>query len=199
MAGPFPLVLASASPRRRALMRWVGVPFRVCPPPEMETFPPSPPWEETTLRWAEAKARWGQERFPQHIILGADTLVVVEEEALGKPQSPEEALAMLRRLQGRWHRVITGFVLLWEERCFREAVSTEVFFRAAGEEELRAYVATGEPMDKAGAYAVQGHGAVFIEAVRGDFFNVIGLPVARVYACLRAWGFERRWEGRLSW
>ena len=183
-----PLVLASSSPRRQELIRRLGVPFEIWSPPDQEAPLPHLPPDERPARWADLKARTAQEAFPTRVVLGADTAVLRGDHLLGKSADADEALAMLRGLQGGWHRVITGFALRCRHRVVCDRVITRVCFRQASDEELRSYIATGEPMDKAGAYAIQGLGSVFISAIEGDYFNVVGLPVARVYACLQEWG-----------
>lgn len=139
-------------------------------------------------RIAAAKARAVGCRIPGSVILGADTAVVLDEEVLGKPRDDREAAAMLRRLSGRTHRVMTGVALRRGEEVVQEVAVTRVRFLGLSEAEVAWYVATGEPRDKAGAYAIQGLGSRFIEWIEGSYSNVVGLPVATVYRLLRAWG-----------
>lgn len=139
-------------------------------------------------RIAAAKARAVGCRIPGSVILGADTAVVLDEEVLGKPRDDREAAAMLRRLSGRTHRVMTGVALRRGEEVVQEVAVTRVRFLRLSEAEVAWYVATGEPRDKAGAYAIQGLGSRFIEWIEGSYSNVVGLPVATVYRLLRAWG-----------
>jgi septum formation protein len=179
------LVLASASPRRRELLARLGFAFEVRPTDVEETpFALEGP-EAMVLRLALAKARAAAR--PGEIVLGADTVVAAGGEILGKPRDDEEAREMLHRLAGRSHEVWTGVALVAAtgrgEAPARErarACRTEVVFRALSEREIADYVATGEPRDKAGAYAIQGGAAAFVERVEGDFTNVVGLPLALV-------------------
>lgn len=187
------LVLASASPRRRELLALLGVPFRVNPADIDETPPDGRTPEEVALHLARQKAMAVAQGEQDALVLGADTIVVCDGAILGKPQDAEDALQMLRRLNGREHLVITGVALLEVARGIvvreqREIVRTRVWFRQVSEEHLRRYVATGEPMDKAGAYGAQGYGSTLIERIEGCYFNVVGLPLSRVCTMLEAWG-----------
>jgi len=187
------LILASASPRRRELLGLLGLNFEVLPPSE-EGRPEGRP-EEAARRLAlekarEVAARTGAARPGSGLlVIGADTVVALGEKILGKPSGPEEAVNMLLRLRGRAHRVITGVALVGEgkETVFSER--TDVYLRWLEREEAEEYVATGEPLDKAGAYAAQGLGARFVLRVEGCFFNVVGLPLARLYTTLRREGY----------
>lgn len=188
-----PLILASASPRRRELVALLGVPFQVDPADIDEEPPDGHTPEEVARRLAREKAQAVARRRRYGIVLGADTIVVLEGEILGKPRDTEDALAMLRRLNGNEHQVLTGVALLdvADGTVVREQVDvvcTRVWFRQVSEEHLRRYVNTGEPMDKAGAYGAQGYGSTLIERIEGCYFNVVGLPVSRVCAMLEAWG-----------
>ncbi len=201
-----PLVLASASPRRSELLHSAGLEFTVIPAENAEPEPlPGEAAMEYAIRSARAKALAVATLAPPEAdILAADTVVVLgegeAEEILGKPRDEADALDMLRRLAGRWHRVITGCCLLGPasaegarpEENF--AVTSGVLMAQWGEEALRAYAATGEPMDKAGAYAIQGQGAVLVREVRGSYTNVVGLPLAEVVEALLDWGGVFRGE-----
>jgi len=186
------LILASASPRRRELLRQAGFTFEVVAPEVDETYPGGEDPAAFAERLALAKAAQIAQRFTAKddvVVLGADTVVVADGEVLGKPVSADDARAMLRKLSGIAHRVITG-VALAAPGAARRAVGhevTRVFFRPLTEEEISAYVATGEPLDKAGAYAAQGRAARFVTRVEGCYFNVVGLPVALVDRLLRDW------------
>ena len=186
------LILASASPRRRELLRQAGFTFEVVAPEVDETYPGGEDPAAFAERLALAKAAQIAQRFAAKddvVVLGADTVVVADGEVLGKPVSADDARAMLRKLSGIAHRVITG-VALAAPGTDRRAVGhevTRVFFRPLTEEEITAYVATGEPLDKAGAYAAQGRAARFVTRVEGCYFNVVGLPVALVDRLLRDW------------
>lgn len=174
-------------------MSLLGIPFRIVPADINETPPNGCSPEETAVHLAREKALAVARNEQNAVVLGADTIVVCDGEVLGKPCDAEEALRMLRRLNGREHQVFTGVVLLdvIEGAVVREqcgAVCTRVWFRRVSEEHLRRYVGTGEPMDKAGAYGAQGYGSTLIERIEGCYFNVVGLPVSRVCAMLEAWG-----------
>lgn len=187
------LVLASASPRREALLRQLGVPFEVVPSDLPEAWPPGPAPEAVTAL-ALAKARAVASRLAGAIVLGADTAVVLEGEVFGKPESPEDAKRMLRELQGREHEVITGVALVEAPGTHaggREAathVVTRVRMRALSQAEIDAYIASGEPLDKAGAYAIQAAGHGLVDRVEGCYTNVVGLPLTTTRRLLEAWG-----------
>ncbi len=174
------LVLASHSPRRREILAAAGIEFEVRPAAVDETRLPGEDPVAHVKRLAQAKAL-AVAAAPGEIVLGADTVVVVDREVLGKPSTAGEAARMLRLLSGREHQVITGICLRAGERLVTDAVSTRVHFQPLSEPEIEAYVASGEPMDKAGAYAIQGLASKFIDRVEGCYFNVVGLPVAVVY------------------
>ena len=188
-----PLVLASASPRRRHLLERAGIAFQALAAEVDEAPLPSESPRAQAERLAREKALVVAERLgprPRRWVLGADTLVVVDGEALGKPRDAEHALKLLARLVGRSHVVITAVALVPSdtlEARVRAAEST-VVMRPAGEAELRAYVAGGEPLDKAGAYAAQGEGRRLIERIEGSESNVIGLPLDETRALLREAG-----------
>ncbi len=174
-------------------MSLLGIPFRIVPADIDETPPDGRPPGETAVYLAREKALAVARNEQNAVVLGADTIVVCDGEVLGKPCDAEEALQMLRRLNGREHQVFTGVALLdvadgvvVREQC--EAVRTRVWFRRVSEEHLRRYIRTGEPMDKAGAYGAQGYGSTLIERMEGCYFNVVGLPVSRVCAMLEKWG-----------
>ena len=178
------LVLASASPRRAEILRTVGWPFEVCPVDIDEARHPGEEAPTYVKRLAKEKAQAAAEgRVAGSTIIGADTIVLIDKEILGKPRDEDDARRMLRQLSGQWHQVLTGIALVNgappETRVAHE--TTEVKFAAMSEDEINRYVASGEPMDKAGAYAIQGLGARFIEGIRGDYFNVVGLPVRLLY------------------
>ena len=173
---PEQLVLASRSPRRRQLLEMLGIPVRVQPSPVEESRRPEEPPEQYATRLAEEKAA----SVPGPLVLGADTIVVLGDEVLEKPRDEAEALAMLMKLAGKTHVVMTAVALKADGTVYSACDQTAVTFRAADEALLRAYVETGEPMDKAGAYGIQGYGAVLVERVEGDFFSVMGLPLRLV-------------------
>lgn len=184
------LILASASPRRAELLRQLGVVFDVVPSGIPEAWPPGPAREAVTaLALAKCRSVAARSALPA-IVLGADTAVVLEGQIFGKPESPEEARRMLRRLRGRKHEVITGVALV-EAPSGREAtahVVSGVLMREYSEAEIEGYVASGEPFDKAGAYAVQAAGGALVAKVEGCYTNVVGLPLTTTRRLLEAWG-----------
>ncbi len=186
--GMRPLVLASASPRRVALLRQVEVPFTVLDPGPDHPWPGRAEPRHGTRALALEKARAVAARRPDALVVGADTVVVLGGEVLGKPTSAREAADMLRRLSGRSHEVWTGLALVAGNEVRTAAESTRVSLVRLEEAEIRRYVATGEPLDKAGAYAIQGRAAAFVRAVEGCYFNVVGLPLARLRLLLREFG-----------
>ncbi|MDR2525800.1 MAG: Maf family protein [Oscillospiraceae bacterium] len=174
-------ILASASPRRKELLTLAGLSFCACTPKLEEETLPGEGAEEAALRLACLKAAAVAEQNPEDCVISADTIVVAPDGGLlGKPFSAEDAAQMLRRLSGREHRVVTGVCLRRGEiiRAFTQV--TCVRFYPLTELEIESYIHSGEPMDKAGAYGIQGRGALLVEEVHGDYFNVVGLPVARV-------------------
>ncbi|HZI63732.1 MAG TPA: Maf family protein [Thermoanaerobaculia bacterium] len=186
------LVLASGSPRRRELLAGLGLRFAVRPPEVDETPRSGEAPEAFVLRLAREKAgadSGGRAAPEREIVLAADTVVVVDGELLGKPRDAADAARMLRRIAGREHQVLTGVAVreAWSERVAADVERTQVRIAALSEPRIAWYVATGEPLDKAGAYAVQGLGALLVEAVFGNYTNVVGLPlplVARLFADL---------------
>ncbi len=188
--GPRSWILASASPRRADLLRGAGQRFECLPSRVEETLSPGENAFVFARRIAHDKAREVFARRPGRWVLAADTIVVVDGQPLGKPQDGADASRMLGRLSGRSHVVATAFVLLDErgEVFVERVVRTDVLFRTIDPSEIAAYVASGEPLDKAGAYAVQGGGAKFVVEVRGSRSNVIGLPMDEVERALRTAG-----------
>lgn len=193
------LVLASASPRRSELLRNAGIPFVAQPAHVDERMIAGEVPEDYAKRLAREKARAVCSERPQETILGADTIVVVDSEVLGKPRDQADAARMLRLLSGRSHRVITGVCVIHPKQVassrlpvasFEDvrAETTEVWMRELRSDEIQQYVASGEPMDKAGAYAIQGIASRWIFKIVGCYFNVVGLPVPLVYGMLQ----ERR-------
>jgi septum formation protein len=192
------IVLASASPRRQELLRNAGIPFTVQPADIVEAPLADESPKACAERLAREKALAVFKIRPQEYILGADTIVVVDDAILGKPRDRDDAVRMLRLLSGRTHVVITGVCLVGPVARSQETVAsnsnqiasetTFVTMREISDGEIRDYVATGEPMDKAGAYAIQGIASRWIPRIEGDYSNVVGLPVALVYAMLRERG-----------
>ena len=184
------LILASASPRRRELLGRFGLDFEVIPAKGEEPVLPGFTPEETVKALAAAKA--GEiAALPgsgDAIVIGSDTVVERGGVILGKPADEEEAFRMLSALSGGEHRVWSGVCVRQGERLLTEAECTTVRFRALSGEEIRAYIATGEPMDKAGAYGCQGLASLFVESIHGDYFNVVGLPLCRLGLMLKEFG-----------
>lgn len=178
------LILASASPRRQELLRSAGVPFIVEPADIDETPLAGESAQACAERLAKEKARVVHKGHPQDFVLGADTIVVVDDLILGKPSDAQDANRMLRMLSGRQHSVITGVCLLGPALEVTASETTLVTMSEVSDDEIRAYVATGEPMDKAGAYAIQGIASRWITRIEGDYPNVVGLPIALVYSML---------------
>jgi septum formation protein len=183
------LILASKSPRRAELLRQLDLSFQVVASAAAEIFDEQlSPWELCQLN-AHRKARAVAKKHPDALVLGADTLVFVEDEIMGKPASVAEAKRMLTRLQGQTHQVVTGVSLIHlrahRERTF--AVSTDVTFRALTPGQIRDYVAKVDPLDKAGAYAIQEHGEMIVSEIFGSYSNVVGLPVEQLKSELETW------------
>lgn len=185
------IILASQSPRRRELLGQVGLTFEIVSPEVDEAQYGGLPPRELVQTLSRAKALDAARRVPAgSLVLGADTVVVLDGQTLGKPDGPEGARAMLTALSGRTHEVWTGFTLCRDGEVHTEAVATEVTFRALAPEEIDRYVATGEPLDKAGAYGIQGRGALLVAQIRGDYSNVVGLPLCAVGQALRRFGVD---------
>lgn len=201
------IILASASPRRRELLEQIGLTFEVCPAKGEEIITKSAP-EEAVQELARAKARevasmvrqygvrHGELVTPQDmIVIGADTVVAADGQILGKPGNEEDAFGMLSLLSGRSHAVYTGVALVFLDQSGRAGEhvfyeKTIVSMREMSEKEIRRYIATGEPMDKAGAYGIQGKCAIYIDKIDGDYNNVVGLPVAALYRELKKLGID---------
>ena len=175
------MILASASPRRKQLLEMLGVELEILPAKGEETLPDGTPAEEAVRLLSRQKAEEiAAGRGDAAPVVGADTVVELGGRILGKPASDREAFAMLRALSGRTHRVYTGVTVLYRGQSLSETECTKVRFRDLSDDEIRRYIATGEPMDKAGAYGAQGLGSLFVEGLEGDFFNVMGLPLCRL-------------------
>lgn len=183
------LVLASGSPRRREILAALGLTFTVRLPDPEETIVPGESPESAVLRLAEQKAD-SVSVAPSELVLAADTVVVLDGDLLGKPVDDREAIEMLMRLGGRSHEVFTGLALRVERRTVSMVTRTEVTFRSFDRVECEAYVATGEPLDKAGAYGIQGFGSALVDRIHGDFFNVMGLPVATLLRLFDSLGYR---------
>lgn len=178
------LILASASPRRRELLGLFGIPFTVRAADIDETMDFSQPAYDEVARVSCCKAL-AVERGPEDVVIAADTIVVCGGRVLGKPHSREEAIEMLNLLSGREHQVMTGCTVLCDDRRETFTEVTTLHFRPLSDGEIRRYVDSGEPMDKAGAYGIQGGAALFCTGIQGDYYNVMGLPVCRLGMVLR--------------
>ena len=184
-------ILASASPRRRELLTGLGLRFEVRPAQAEEHPAPGLSGAETAIRLSRAKClEIAASADREDVIIAADTVVVSEGEILGKPQDASDARRMLRALSGRSHWVYTGVTVSRGGALVSEAEGTQVRFRPLTDPEIDAYIATGEPMDKAGAYGIQGRAALFVEGIDGDYFNVVGLPLCRLGQMLKQLGVD---------
>ena len=182
------IILASGSPRRKSLLESLGLEFEVYRPDVDETKRRGESPSELCRRLSASKAQAGAKAFPDSVIIAADTIVVIDGEILGKPSDRQEAARMLRHLSGREHEVITGVAVSLKVKTLVNDEHTLVRFRELTDAEISEYVSSGEGDDKAGAYAVQGKGALMIEGITGDYFNVVGLPLCRLGIMLRAEG-----------
>lgn len=183
-------VLASASPRRKELLAQIGIKFRTCTSKKQEEILRNNP-EEIVKDLSYTKARDVFERGNRDaIVIGADTIVVYDDKVLGKPKSEEEAFEMIKMLQGNVHRVYTGMNIIWTDNgnthISSSVAMTEVELYYMSEEEIRTYVSTKEPYDKAGGYAIQGYFARYVKKIKGDYNNVVGLPVGKLYQILNS-------------
>jgi septum formation protein len=184
------VILASSSPRRRELLTLIGLRHEVKPADVDETLLPGEiPWVYAE-RLARAKATASAAR--DAVSIGSDTIVVVDGDVLGKPKNEADAAAMLRRLSGRSHTVMTAIAVVLDGKVLSDVVKVGVTFRSLRDDEIADYIRTGEPMDKAGAYGIQGYGATIVDAVEGDYFAVMGLPVNRMIRLLEAAGLVYR-------
>lgn len=181
------IILASASPRRSELMDLAGIPCRIVPADICEDVLPGEKPAEHVMRLSREKAEAVSGKTDGHFFIGADTVVVLDDRIMGKPGNEEEAHEMLSALSGRAHQVITGITVFVKKTtvCVSQAVQTEVFFKDLTESEISRYIASGCPMDKAGAYAIQGGAIHFIRSINGSYSNVIGLPMTELYELLQ--------------
>lgn len=182
------IVLASGSPRRQELLGRMGIHDFVVSVPQVDEVCPEGLTPEETVCHISRQKSGAVQAEPEDIVITADTMVFLDQQRLGKPKDEADALRMLTDLAGRRHTVCTGVTLRQGQRSLTRAQSTDVYFRPAGREELTAYIRGGEPMDKAGAYGVQGQGALLVERIDGDFFNVMGLPVLLLSRMLAEFG-----------
>lgn len=184
MGGNMELILASQSPRRREIMDLMGLSYltEVCT--EQERVPSGLSIPETVIHLAYQKASFALRLHPDACVIGADTIVELDGDIIGKPASPEDAIHTLQRMQGRQHTVYTGLAVLKKDYSDIRFDATKVRFRPMSEKEIRWYVSTGDPLDKAGSYGIQGLASVFVESIEGDYFNVVGLPAPVLYEML---------------
>ncbi|MCM1578669.1 MAG: Maf family protein [Ruminococcus sp.] len=178
------IILASASPRRRELLSYSVKSFEVRPTDTDETVPGNISPEETAEFLAVKKAKAAEEKYPYDDIIAADTVVILDNEIMGKPRDINHARQMLRKLSGRTHKVITGVCVCSRGRSVSFSETTEVTFYELTDSEIENYVQSGDPMDKAGAYGIQSAGALLVKGIKGDYFNVVGLPVAKLHRVL---------------
>ncbi|MEX0912851.1 MAG: Maf family protein [Gemmatimonadota bacterium] len=188
------LILASQSPRRAELLRRLGLRFDVRPASLDETYVDHEKPAEHAERLAREKASTVAARHPDAVVIGSDTIVIVDHDVLGKPRDDADAVAMLQRLAGSFHQVFTGVAVVTPRGTWSALERVSVRFRALTEADCREYVATGESRDKAGAYGIQGFGSALVESIDGDYFAVMGLPVVRTLALLRQAGWCYRFD-----
>ena len=183
-----PVILASQSPRRVKLLKKIIKKFIVIPSNVDELCSPNYSPEENAIALSRKKAAWVANSHPHHWVIGADTLVVLKNEIIGKPANNEEALKILRRLSGRKHKVITGISVV-HSKTFSAAIVSQVHIKPLTDDEIVSYVNSGEPMDKAGAYAIQEKGASLVEGYKGSYSNIVGLPIDALKDLLQRSGF----------
>jgi septum formation protein len=186
------LILASASPRRVELLKQIGLVFKIMPPNIQEDIAPGMNAEDIVMELSRRKAIDVAKKVKKDsLVVGADT-IVVKDKVLGKPKDESEAYSMLKELQNSWHNVITG-VSIFDNRnlnCITSFEKTQVKMRPLTDDTIKAYIKTGEPLDKAGAYGIQGIGALLIESINGCYFNVVGLPLAKLDAMMKNMGIR---------
>ncbi|MGI6486640.1 MAG: Maf family protein [Tepidanaerobacteraceae bacterium] len=176
------IVLASASPRRRQLLSSLGLDITVVPSCHEERITSKGVISSIVMDMAEQKAQSVADRYPDSIVIGADTIVVIDGKILGKPSAKDEAAQMLESLSGRWHSVFTGIALInmQSDTLLKDFEQSNVKFKHLSELEIKKYIETGEPMDKAGAYGIQGIGALLVEKIEGCYYNIVGLPLFKL-------------------
>ncbi|CAN5688282.1 Maf family nucleotide pyrophosphatase [soil metagenome] len=190
-----PIILASQSPRRAELLGRLGLDFQIVPSEVDESFVDHEMPADHTERLAREKALRVGLDSPGTLVIGADTIVLLDSDVLGKPRDEEEAVSMLLRLQGREHEVFTAVAVAMEHRCESALERVRVKFRSLERFECERYVSTGEPMDKAGGYGIQGFGSALVEEIHGDYFAVMGLPVVKTLELIRRFGFQYAFRG----
>lgn len=184
------LILASASPRRKELLKNAGYEYEVCPADIDETTPDRVEPKVACEILARKKAQAVLEENPDAVVLGSDTIVVLGNRILGKPQDEEDAKAMLRALSGRVHQVYTGLCVCSKEKTLSLVSEANVRFYELSDDTIDAYIKTGEPMDKAGAYGIQAIGSMLVKSIEGDYFTIVGLPLAKAARMLAEFGIK---------
>ena len=179
------LVLASASPRRQELIRLIDENIIICPSDADESFSADTPAESVPEILAVRKAAEVAKKYPNETVIGSDTSVIINNEILGKPKDKDDAVRMLKLLSGKTHKVITGCAIFKDGKSVSFSETTEVTFYPLSDKDIENYIATNEPFDKAGAYGIQGKGSLLIKGINGDYFNVVGLPVAKLNKVLK--------------
>jgi septum formation protein len=185
-----PLILASQSSWRKTILEKLGIPFDVVVSNFEEDMTQKLPPNELALALANGKARTVALMHPDALIIAADTFIIFGDELMGKPGTPDRAIEMLTKLSGKWHEIITGFVIIDGQtgQIHEEVVYTRVHLRDAGKEEIEDYVATGEPLNVAGGYAIQGRAGALIDRIEGDYWNIAGLPMSALTVALKKFG-----------
>jgi septum formation protein len=186
------IILASASPRRKELLEKIGLVFKTDPSQYPEDLNSKLNPQDLVLSISEGKARAVAAKYPDAIIIAADTIGVVGNRVIGKPHTSAEAFKMLRMLSGKSHQVITALTVLDSNNNMKvsQTIQTRVYFKELSDDEINAYVKTGEPLDKAGAYAIQGIGSILVEKINGDYYNVMGLPLNALAEILKEFGIH---------
>jgi len=184
------IILASQSPRRKKILEQVGLDFEVVVSDFDETKIKFKNPQEMVEKLSLEKAKLIAKKYPSAIVIGADTTVIFRKEIIGKPKSKQDAVRILKLLSDNTHEIVTGFTVIKESKSITEHVISKVKFKKLSEAEIKAYVATGEPMDKAGGYGIQEKGGLFIESIEGDYFNVVGLPIFAVAEALKQFGVD---------
>lgn len=180
------IILASKSPRRRDILEMLELKYRCAPADTDETLIEGMSPADTVMLFSQRKARAVKgEAENGDVILGMDTMVCIDGVLLGKPADEADAFRMLKALSGKGHNVVTGYTVIYGDKEETGCVSTDVYFRTLSDDEINWYISTGEPMDKAGAYGIQGKGSLFVESIDGDYFSVLGFPVCQVFKTVK--------------
>ena len=185
MAQKTKIILASGSPRRKQLLKSLGVEFEAVAPNMDEIYDSELAPKEVAKHISKNKAQEIVGRYPECAVIAADTIVVINNEILGKPEDEDSAAEMIRKLSGSWHEVITGICILYKREITLFSETTRVHFKKIDNEFIDWYISTQEPMDKAGAYGIQGYGAMIVDKIEGDFYNVMGFPISKIMSELK--------------